>query len=782
MRGGSRRRCTSIHAGSGLVTASLRIRRVWSSRRFRIWLTAVLVGIFFGITALGLPLEDLYTGARSVLLRKPVPQSIVVVKIDQRTLDAMGADDVPRAKDAELLDRLFDEGVRRVFFDRSYHFQEDADQDNALAAALRRNEGRVFFGTIMGEGDGLTETSMTPAPVFASAQWVSLMVLAHPFKLNFSFPYKSRAGDREIPVMSAALAGVDVSGKSGYFQPDLSYDASTIPSVSYIDVLEGKVPVASLKDRDILVAPAAINYNDIHQIPFQGFVPGAMVHVLAAHTLREKWMVELGWYPAFALVIVILGTTLTRRARVSHMRMAGLFAVLVALPLLLDMFGWRIEVVPAAVTAGIVWVRMRLLEKVERATLFNVSSGLPSLQALRQVDQPLTGNLVALKIRNYSAIVAAFPQPVDALLANEIVRRIQISDPGVVVYHEADMLVWPSRVNNPLDLVDHLEGLHRIVQNGIIIDEREIDLSFNCGVDCDDDRPIANRIANAQQAAEQAVRNDEIVYLHDASRHETRWEMSLLSSMDRAIDNGEIWVAYQPKLDLASGTITGAEALVRWTHPERGPISPEEFIGIAEQYHRIDRITRFVLTEAVQSATRINALGYDFSVSVNVSAQLLRTPILKEMIVEVLEATGLPPGKLILEVTETDKLDRTSATFAMMQKLVDLGVRLSIDDFGTGNATIDYLRYLPANEVKIDKGFISGIAINRDDLLLVQSMIEMAHSLGRTVVAEGIEDAGTMAILRAMHCDQIQGYHVSRPVRFDFLVDLMEPGRLRHYG
>ena len=296
------------------------------------------------------------------------------------------------------------------------------------------------------------------------------------------------------------------------------------------------------------------------------------------------------------------------------------------------------------------------------------------------------------------------------------------------------------------------------------------------------DRTVSSRVASAMQSAEEAVRNDELVYQHDSRRHEAQWELSLLTQLDRAIDNGEVWVAYQPKLDVKSNRIAGAEALVRWTHPERGPISPDKFIRIAEEFHRIERITRFVVNEAVRSAVNLARLGYDFSMSVNISAQLLRNPGLPGMISEILAAHGLPPEKLVLEITETDRLDRSSRTFQMLQRLVQSGLRLSIDDFGTGNATIDYLRYLPAAEVKIDKVFIQAMEANKEDYLLVQSIIEMAHSLDRIVVAEGVETGTALEILKGMGCDTIQGYYVSRPVPFPDLIDNIERKQARMNG
>ena len=411
-----------------------------------------------------------------------------------------------------------------------------------------------------------------------------------------------------------------------------------------------------------------------------------------------------------------------------------------------------------------------------------MTSGLPSLQSLRSLGKAPSSSIIALKLRNYSAIVGSFESSVEAQLANEIARRIRVGEADAVVYHEGDKFLWETKLKNPVDIFEHLEGLHRLVQNGLLIEGQEIDLSFNCGVETDSGAPIATRMANALQVAEQAVQDDELVCLYDSTSDEMQWEISLLSALDRAIDNGEVWVAYQPKTDLKSGEMKGAEALARWTHPERGPISPDKFILIAEEYHRIERITQFVLNEAVRAVKVIRGTDPDFTISVNISAQLLRNPDLPRMIFDVLEAHGMGPDCLVLEITETDRLDRSSKTFEMMEKLVESGLELSIDDFGTGNATIDYLRFLPASEVKIDKIFVSELADNRRDMLLVQSIIEMAHSLDRRVVAEGVENKEIMDILRHIGCDQIQGYYISRPLHLDELCGMICLPKLRKYS
>jgi EAL domain-containing protein (putative c-di-GMP-specific phosphodiesterase class I)/CHASE2 domain-containing sensor protein len=772
------------------------LRRFWQSRRRRIVIYAVLTGFTLGTTTLYLPAEDLLIGARSFVRQRPAPKDITVIAIDDRTLTEVGEDDVSRAMDAKLLDKLFEAGAKRVFFDRTFRFAKDPVGDEKFVQALKSHPGRIYLGAGPSDKDKYTDPlSNLPAEKFRDhARITGFPVLTHPFALMASFPYKTETTAGQVPSLSAALAGYNRGPREpeilddfsalpeGFFRGDFSIDYRTIPTISYIDVIDGHFDRAAVAGHDVVIGATADIFKDENQMSFQGYAPGVYFHVIAAYTLKRGAPLQLGWLPAFVIVVLVVASGIGRGRSFDRYRISGLATVLVVGPLLLDRYGIEVEVIPAAVTAAVAIFRARALDRVEEATELNLVSGLPSLQSLRAITGEVSGSLIALKLRNYGAIVGSFEQPIEAQFAEEIVRRIRISEPGVLVYHEGDKFLWLSRIENPVDLFEHLEGMHRIVQNGLVLEGREIDVSFNCGVEMQPDRAVANRIASALQAAEQAVRDDELVCLFDPESNEVRWEISLLSSLDRAIDNGEVWVAYQPKFDLLANRVKGAEALARWTHPERGPISPEKFISIAEEYHRIERITQFVLNEAVRSTAALMELEPDFTVSVNISAQLLRNPNLPQMVSEVLAAHNLGPDRLILEITETDRLDRSSKTFDMMQRLVDSGLQLSIDDFGTGNATIDYLRYLPAKEVKIDKVFVSGMESSREDLLLVQSIVEMAHSLDRRVVAEGVENNVIMEMLRRMGCDQVQGYHVSRPVRIEELASMLDGIKVKKSG
>jgi EAL domain-containing protein (putative c-di-GMP-specific phosphodiesterase class I)/CHASE2 domain-containing sensor protein len=759
-----------------------RLAAAWRNRRTRIVASALLLGALCGTFEVTLPLEDLFIAARTKLRTVQPSGSIVVVTIDDRTLERLHANDVGREDDAVVVERLISSGSKTIYFARNYPFSAAAD-GQALVTTLQRHPGAVAFGVGPKDGDARgTRLSQLPDRKFLEhANLVSLAALTHPLNMSYSLPFQTTTIAGEIPSLAAALGG-KTGADDEWFRPDYAIDHHGIPTISYIDVLSGNFDRAQVAGKKIVIGRTTMIANEYHPLPLGEYVPNLYIHVLGGETLLKGKPVDVGWMPAFLLVAVMVVTGVGRGRSYKPIRRVGHGVILIVLPIILDRFSIELDVLPAAVMAVFATFRARALDKIKDVSETNAASGLPSLQALRSIEDCSNGFLVALKIRNYSGILRSFPEPVEAHLANEIQRRIRISEPEVVVYHEGGIFVWLSKLPDIVELFENLEGLHRIVQNGIVIQGTEVDVGFNCGIDSAREHSMPNRLASAMQSAEEAVRADELVVHHDIEKGEVQWEISLLASLDRAIDNGEVWVAFQPKLDLASNRIVGAEALARWTHPERGPISPEKFIGIAEEYHRIERITRFVLDKAVRAASALARDGHEFSVSVNISAQLLRNPRLPRMIADSLAAHDLAPERLVLEITETDRLERSNRTVQMMEALVASGLRISIDDFGTGNATIDYLRYLPASEVKIDKVFIRELEVSSADHLLVQSIIEMAHSLGRRVVAEGVESPESLALLRGLHCDEAQGYFISRPVPFQDLLTFLSSTPRRVFG
>jgi len=214
---------------------------------------------------------------------------------------------------------------------------------------------------------------------------------------------------------------------------------------------------------------------------------------------------------------------------------------------------------------------------------------------------------------------------------------------------------------------------------------------------------------------------------------------------------------------------------VRWTHPEKGQLHPDQFIGAAERGGRIDRLTYFVLDSALGAAARLHQRDPQFTMAVNLSVLLLSSKTLVPTVESLLHKHEIEPRLLTLEVTETSTLGSAADQIANLRRLADIGVQLSIDDYGTGFSTLEYLRRIPASEIKIDRSFISMLSSSQSDRIMVNSTIQLAHSLGRKVVAEGVESQEILEELKRMRCDIIQGYHTGRPMPLPALVKKLKP-------
>jgi len=241
-------------------------------------------------------------------------------------------------------------------------------------------------------------------------------------------------------------------------------------------------------------------------------------------------------------------------------------------------------------------------------------------------------------------------------------------------------------------------------------------------------------------------------------------KLALLGDLRRALDRGQLVLHYQPKLSISTGAVTGVEALVRWQHPERGLVSPDNFIPLAERTGLIGPLTRQVLDTALAQARAWSDAGRPLAVSVNLSARNLLDERLPAQVAELLAAHGVPAALLELEVTESAIMTEPVRARRLLQELAALGVRLSLDDFGAGYTSLGQLRSLPISELKIDRSFVLTMVEDRSNALIVQSVVDLGHNLGLTLVAEGVESASALAALAALGCDVAQGYHLSRPL------------------
>jgi EAL domain-containing protein (putative c-di-GMP-specific phosphodiesterase class I) len=248
--------------------------------------------------------------------------------------------------------------------------------------------------------------------------------------------------------------------------------------------------------------------------------------------------------------------------------------------------------------------------------------------------------------------------------------------------------------------------------------------------------------------------------------------LSIMGELRRGIDENQLFVAYQPKLHLKSGAIAQAEALVRWRHPVEGLIAPDRFIPLAEETGVVREITRFVLARAIADCREANRTDRSIAVSVNVSAADVEEPGFVDELVNMLATANLRPHQLTLEITESAFISSKEMARDVLDALRREQVRLSIDDYGTGQSTLSYLKTFPVDELKIDKLFVTQLCATESDRIMVASTVDLAHQLGLSVVAEGAEDWDTIRVLTELGCDYAQGYAVGRAMPFADLLRL----------
>ncbi len=309
--------------------------------------------------------------------------------------------------------------------------------------------------------------------------------------------------------------------------------------------------------------------------------------------------------------------------------------------------------------------------------------------------------------------------------------------------------------------------LQKMLDKSILLEGQEIIINASIGIasypEHGDD--VNTLLRHADLAMYAAKRNNLGYASYDPSlEQQTQQHLSLMAELRNAIANDELTVYYQPKLELANATIGHVEALIRWIHPVRGLVSPDNFIPFAEHTGFIVIITQWLIEHVLRQQNEWRKSGVILNVSINISARDLLITKLPAFFAELMKKYDVLPQYLILEITESSIMANLQGALSIMNELRNLGLSLSVDDFGTGYSSLSYLKRLPVSELKIDQSFVAHMEKGSDDAIIVRSTIDLAHNMGLTVVAEGVENLATYDMLKAMGCDFLQGYYISRPL------------------
>jgi diguanylate cyclase (GGDEF)-like protein len=381
-----------------------------------------------------------------------------------------------------------------------------------------------------------------------------------------------------------------------------------------------------------------------------------------------------------------------------------------------------------------------------------------------------------LDLDNFKTINDALGHDQGDLLLETVARRLEhtIGEHGLVARFGGDEFVVASSgiAGTGHDELAYL--LDQVFSEPVELNGKEFRITVSVGVvttEAESASPdgLLKAADTAMYEAKGRGKNCLAVY-DDSLEHKATARMEIESDLRGALDRGEFVLHYQPIMDVISGRPVGAEALLRWKHPERGMVPPDEFIPVAEQTGIIVPLGAWVLEAAVEQAAEWNrhrvsrrALG----ISVNLSGLQLSDPHLEQRIHATLSRHGFDPERLTLEITESMLMTDALDTMSTLERLRDIGVRIAIDDFGTGYSSLAYLKRLPARALKIDKAFIDGLGVSTEDTSLVTGIIGLASALGFEIVAEGVETELQLKELRRLGCEYSQGYHHSRPLSAD---------------
>ncbi len=418
----------------------------------------------------------------------------------------------------------------------------------------------------------------------------------------------------------------------------------------------------------------------------------------------------------------------------------------------------------------------------EHQALHDALTGLPNRELFRdRIDQVVrrgrrTGEhavVMIMDLDHFKEINDTLGHHMGDLLLEEVARRLKraLRDSDTVARLGGDEFgVLLPRVDSPEDAASVAQNLLVHLREPFVLEGMRLEIDASIGLALhpmhgEDNETLQQRADIAMYSAKQSGRGHAI-FEPELDRHSPR-RLALAGGLRSAINEGQIQLYYQPKADLRTGRIMGAEALARWDHPEFGIVGPAEFVPIAEQTGLITPLTSFVLDAALRQARAWKDAGLELSVAVNLSARSFLDTQLAVEIPRLLARWGVEAELLELEITESMLMTDPARAEATLDRLSQIGLTLSVDDFGTGYSSLANLKRLPVDVIKIDKSFVIEMAVDASDAAIVRSTIELAHNLGLKVVAEGVESEDAWRHLEALGCDYAQGYYLSRPLPAD---------------
>jgi EAL domain-containing protein (putative c-di-GMP-specific phosphodiesterase class I)/GGDEF domain-containing protein len=677
-----------------------------------------------------------------------------------------------RVKLARALDRMRAEGAERVYIDVTFsEAASDQRADAQLKDALDKWGRRAAF---------VNRIDITPGGERAEFRTISKLTAGHAVVWNggttnwpgftWQMPYAYHTSQGLQPSFAASLAKRDVRSNDE-FQIDYGFRSRSIRTIPLDRIAaDGTLPgQAELSGKTLVIGAPRNPTQPEMGIPGQFTSPPSFVPILAAETLHRG---APTYIRGLAVIVLIAGLLAAGALSIRRERRYFVYAVAVAAPVYATFvahdLGLRLELsycLPLLLIFALLRWRANWKRRIAQ---IDPDTGLPTLRAFSLALARLgenDGHVVVAKIHGYEAILKTLDGAQRAAYVRKLVERLRVADPRLAVYIDGHYLAWRVEHEDEQKVRGHLEGLRAIFAAPVGVGSHSIDVGITFGAARVDPKQGERSLAAALAAVEETSEALEPVKLAtEMPEADSLWDLSLRSRIDAAMEAGEVFCVYQPKMDISADRLIGVEALVRWEDPERGFIPPMHFVMQCEKAGRMEYLTRYVLQSACSAGRLLHFRGSRITMSVNISATLLTDMRIVGIVRNVLQATDFDPNYLVLEITETARIHDLTQARSVLKALKALGTHLSMDDFGVGAANFEALQALPFDEIKIDRKFVSGAGASSKARAITASIVGLGTSARIAVVAEGAETPADLQMLRDIGCWQVQGYALAKPM------------------
>ena len=757
------------------------VKKLFATPRVRHCAIAIALAMMAAFLTLLRPLDITMWSLQSKLFNHP-PSGEIVLVMD----DAGAASNSVTAANRLLLaavENLDEAGAKRIVIDTPLRQSTDLVLDGRLRKAITSIDERVIIAAPVDTEIYESSLRHPNAALFDNIAPVASSDLLTDF-LDFVWAVEPTytSGTEQYPALWTVLAATPDSTKAIY--PDYTLKSSELPSVQITDLANGREMAMDLVRGKQVVITALNGDERVLQAPDsrQRNFSSAHVHAIAAETAMRgsggfsgamETIAALG----LALILIVCLPLSKSWRRAGYAVWSSLFVLACVGTALV---GHRVMLADPMVIA-FAYASMRASANYRRRHLYvDAQSRLPNFTAFRRHLESLgaLGDhvLVIVKVARLDAIFATLKGNEQGEYLRQVAGRLALGEADANVFHDGGKyLGMVFRRSDYVDLQGHLEGLRAIASQAVVVDETPIDVAITIGVDQSTDGDVANRISSAIAAADQAREAYRPVFIiSDFQADSEEWDHSLQSRLESALSENRISVKLQPKVDMQSGMFVGAEALARWTDQQRGEIPPVRFILQCERAGRLDDLTKRVMEKSMYASMDLEAKGLPCKVSVNVSAIQFVDSRIVDLVEMALSATGADPENMMIEITETARVENLVRARSIMEEIKRLGIDFSIDDFGVGSGNLDALYGLPFDEMKIDRMFSNEAARCPKARAVVASMLDLSRAFGIRSVVEGIDHLATFEVLRDMGGDLAQGFCIARPQTLPLLAETLK--------